>query len=1132
MSAFGPLLQSGVVKALGPVEGIINKFFAGGLGSAAIVAGFAAAGAAAVKMASDYEDALAKIEGLVGLTHEQTVQLGDDMLNLAKVVPVAPEELAKAMFFIESAGLRGQDAMDALTASAKASAAGLGDIMTVADAVTSAVNSYAQSGLTAAHATDIMVAAVREGKLPPQDLAAALGQVLPVASQMGVEFDEVAAAIASATRQGLSAARAATGVRFLLTAFIKPSGDAVEALASVGMGIGQLQNELKSEGLLATLQDLADKFDLSTAAGKQMFAQVVGGARGLSVAAILVGENGAAIQKVFDNIKNSAGSTQRAFDVAMGTLSNQFKLIASSAKAFAIQFGTVLLPVLTAVAKVLGAVLAPALRVVANDAKLLLSIFGAYMATKLLPTIAAGVQLLATAMKTLGATTAALRLTQFSAWLESLSVSLPEVALAVGAVFLGWEMFKSAMNGTKNLVQFHAQGFHDLGLTLDEAQAKLAKLNALEESAPRAFGLTSAQREGLELYIARLKDGTIHQEELNAALEETVKQGGSVAITLDQLLGGAISRVSDTLAMAGVDINEWSAGLAKALHGGEAAFNKFSQETLQNVSDGLAQFQQQTSSAINFTTDAMQTLASQSDLTGQKILDAFKKSQGQTEAFGKNLLEIAHHGGKELASQLISMGTEGANMAKVIASGSDEMRDHIIRAFSAGQGAADKLAGKLTNSIAGTLKDIRTTLNAIAKKWGIDVEVNADSAFSTVEALHEKLTEVSYKQWVANVRVTTSGGSTGFHLLQELNKALRAVTEQDWHVNVRVQIGDKALKPSKVTAGMRKMLEKLSSAFDEFAQGVVSEFGEDLPKAYAKSLKELSKTVRDKIQMFQKLADKAQETYDKIASAAKDFHDGIVDGFGDFKDIIGAAMDAISEASDKGGPLDLTKTLQDQVAAAQKFADELLKLQDLGLDKDLLAQIAAQGPSAEPLIAQLLGDPALVQQFNDAFGAINDIASQTAQSLTDANFGGLLEQASDALEKFNTRVDKFSDRIGDQVQKFIQGLQAKRLGDHVSALVSAIRHALQQLGVNVPQMAEGGVVTRPTLVMAGEKGPEAIVPLDRLSASGPSEKNMEEAFLRALKRNPVYVVPVQTERDLKRRVIGSVASRSLGRSSL
>ncbi len=39
-------------------------------------------------------------------------------------------------------------------------------------------------------------------------------------------------------------------------------------------------------------------------------------------------------------------------------------------------------------------------------------------------------------------------------------------------------------------------------------------------------------------------------------------------------------------------------------------------------------------------------------------------------------------------------------------------------------------------------------------------------------------------------------------------------------------------------------------------------------------------------------------------------------------------------------------------------------------------------------------------------------------------------------------------------------------------------------GVNLPRLAEGGVVTRPTLAVLGEAGPEAIMPLDRILGNG------------------------------------------------
>lgn len=409
-TTFVSSIQASLSKAAAPISTAISGMFSSVPAMAGVA--FTAAGFAAMKFASDFEDSMKRIQGLVGLSADAVDRLGNQVLELAKTVPVGPVELADALFFITSAGLRGQQAMSALTVSAKAAAAGLGDTQVVADAVTSAMNSYAKSGLTAAQATDIMIAAVREGKLPPEELAGVLGSVLPIASQMGVTFDQVAAAIASSTRQGLAATRAATGIRFMLSSFMKPSQAAVEALDSVGMSIGGLQKEIATQGLLPTLEDLAQRFDTSTAAGKQMFAQVIGGARGLSVATILIGENGKAIEDIFARVENSAGSLGAATEAAQQRVSYQWALLKNNLVVAGTQIGVALLPVLNETIQGLAALLKPleALIGVASKAKDVLGgLFGALLAfqgLKFLGALFSSLTLQIAAMGTYGITAA------------------------------------------------------------------------------------------------------------------------------------------------------------------------------------------------------------------------------------------------------------------------------------------------------------------------------------------------------------------------------------------------------------------------------------------------------------------------------------------------------------------------------------------------------------------------------------------------------------------------------------------------------------------------------------------------------------------------------------------------------
>ena len=159
--------------------------------------------------------------------------------------------------------------MKVLEAATKASAIGLGEVKTVADAVTSAVNAYGQANLSAEKATDVLTAAVREGKLEADSLAQSMGKVLPVSSQLGVGFEEVGAALAAMSRTGTEAAMATTSLRGILSALLNPSSQAEKELYNFGLSAEGLREQLKEQGLLSVLKTLTDRFgDNQEAAGK------------------------------------------------------------------------------------------------------------------------------------------------------------------------------------------------------------------------------------------------------------------------------------------------------------------------------------------------------------------------------------------------------------------------------------------------------------------------------------------------------------------------------------------------------------------------------------------------------------------------------------------------------------------------------------------------------------------------------------------------------------------------------------------------------------------------------------------------------------------------------------------------
>ena len=164
-----------------------------------------AAALAAFKLSSDFETSFTKINTLVGISGDQLAKFKTSISDLSGPLGASQKDLSDALFVITSAGLRGDEALQALEQSSKATSIGLGETKDVARVAAAAVTAYGDSGLTSAQAIDQLTAIVREGNLEASELAPALGKVLPVASQLGVSFAEVGANVATFSRLGVSA---------------------------------------------------------------------------------------------------------------------------------------------------------------------------------------------------------------------------------------------------------------------------------------------------------------------------------------------------------------------------------------------------------------------------------------------------------------------------------------------------------------------------------------------------------------------------------------------------------------------------------------------------------------------------------------------------------------------------------------------------------------------------------------------------------------------------------------------------------------------------------------------------------------------------------------------------------------
>lgn len=306
-----------------------------------------AAGAAAAKLGVEFDDNMTKIQTLVGVSEDKVKGFRSEVLKLGGKTAKAPVELSDALFTVTSAGLRGAGAMEVLESSAKASAVGLGETKEVARATTAVIQAYGKENITAARSADILTATIREGNLEASELAPVIGRVLPLASQLGISFEEVGASIATFTRLGVDSAEAVTGLRGIMNSLIKPSAGAKDTLAQVGMTFEGLRQEVKDKGLAVTLIGLIKTFK----GNDEALASIIPNVRALATVLGTAGAQGKEYQRIVESLTNSQGMLDEAFEKTSKTAGFKLRKALADLKVAGTQFGDVILPVLADLAK-------------------------------------------------------------------------------------------------------------------------------------------------------------------------------------------------------------------------------------------------------------------------------------------------------------------------------------------------------------------------------------------------------------------------------------------------------------------------------------------------------------------------------------------------------------------------------------------------------------------------------------------------------------------------------------------------------------------------------------------------------------------------------------------------------------
>ena len=337
--------MSALTGSIGTATAGMGAFSIATIGATAglvALVGAAAGLTSAVRSAAALEKRLAEIATISPEVAKDIRGFTEDIGKLSIATRTESGLLAEGLYQTISAGITNtSDAFKVLEVSANAARAGLTDTAVAVDGITSVINAFGLASSEADNISDAFFKTVELGKTRFEDISASIGNVAPLASQLGVSYQEVLAAGAALTTGGKTLSESLTGVRGIMNAILRPSQEAVDIAKELGIDFSVAA--LKAKGLSGFLRDL----EIQAGGDVEVMGQLVGRVEGLQAVLALTGNQADTFTNNLNAIETSAGATDKALSKINNTFDSQIALLKTQLSFALDTLGTELLPDVT-----------------------------------------------------------------------------------------------------------------------------------------------------------------------------------------------------------------------------------------------------------------------------------------------------------------------------------------------------------------------------------------------------------------------------------------------------------------------------------------------------------------------------------------------------------------------------------------------------------------------------------------------------------------------------------------------------------------------------------------------------------------------------------------------------------------
>lgn len=291
--------------------------------------------------AATFETSIAKVATIADTSSISLEEIRAKIITLSSETGKSASAIAEATYSAISAGVDTASAVEFVEKATRLAAGGFTEAETAVDVLTTALNAYGLTVKETERVSDILITTQNLGKTTVDALAQSVGKVIPLAAAYGVEMDNLGAAYAVLTANGVATAEAGT----YLKAILNELGDSGSTVA----GVLQEQTGKSFADLMAggaslgdVLAILGDSVGGNATAFNELWSSTEAGVGALSI----FNKGAENFNSVLGEMKNSAGATSAAYQTMADTTEMAHQRMTTAAENLKIAIGEQLNPAL------------------------------------------------------------------------------------------------------------------------------------------------------------------------------------------------------------------------------------------------------------------------------------------------------------------------------------------------------------------------------------------------------------------------------------------------------------------------------------------------------------------------------------------------------------------------------------------------------------------------------------------------------------------------------------------------------------------------------------------------------------------------------------------------------------------